>query len=251
MKVQVISDLHLEFLSPTRVQSIISKIFPLGDVLVLAGDIGCMDENHFTFLRAMSQKFPKVFVITGNHEYYRGEISTRDQELATFCSSLDNVSLLCSSSEDYGGFRWVGTTLWSRVSENGCFINDIRYIKDMTISKYNQLHQEAVDFLTQTLSTSIPTIVITHHLPSMEVVSEKYKNDVYNQWFASSSLEHVLETATNHVPLWIYGHTHQFSDRMIHNTRMVCNPYGYENENTNPNLNHVIAITDNVNHPSQ
>lgn len=242
MKVQVVSDLHLEFLSPEQVQSIISKIIPLGDVLVLAGDIGCVDENHFAFLRTMSQKFPKVFVITGNHEYYGGDIPTRDQELATFCSSLGNVSFLCSCYEDYGGFRWVGTTLWSRVSANGCMINDTRYIKDMTISMYNQLHQEAVDFLAQTLADPVPTIVMTHHLPSKDVVSSRYKNDPYNQWFASSSLEHVLETATNHLPLWIYGHTHEFSDRMVHKTRMVCNPYGYENENASPRLHHVVSL---------
>jgi predicted phosphodiesterase len=246
MKIQILSDLHLEFLSPRQTQALLSQVQPRGDVLVLAGDIGDMGDSHQAFLRSMSALFPKVFVVAGNHEYYGSDMTGRDQQLGTFCSDLGNVSFLGSRTEDYGGFRWVGTTLWSHVDPgNHRTINDTRLIKGMTIPRYNQLHQEAVAFLAQALTDPHPTIVITHHLPSMELVHPRYQTAEhlpYNQWFASSSLDRVLENATHHVPLWIYGHTHTFSDRVLHQTRMVCNPYGYEQENDHPDLNYVVSL---------
>ena len=31
--------------------------------------------------------------------------------------------------------------------------------------------------------------------------------------------------------LWVHGHTHDSCDYRVGNTRVICNPRGYENEN--------------------
>lgn len=250
MKIQVLSDLHLEFLSSSQIDNLISNIYPHGDVLVLAGDIGNPSHSSYKFfLEKMNQQFPKIFLITGNHEYYGGSISSRNHLIHDICSSLNNVSFLSCSYEDYKGFRWIGTTLWSRVDESTRFrINDVRRIQDFTILHYNQLHQEAVDFLSTTLknSISLPSIVITHHLPSHQLIHPRYQKEpdnYYNQWFASS-LDPLLEKYTLQIPLWIYGHTHDFFHGYLQQTQMVCNPLGYEEEKNPINLHYVVELVE-------
>jgi len=246
MKIQIISDLHLEFLSPPQIDNLVGKIKTCGDVLVLAGDIGNGKLKHYQlFLEEMSRKFTKVFVVAGNHEYYGNGIDDTDQHIKSVCENMENVSFLCSSWEDYGGFRWIGTTLWSNVSNTAkCFTNDVLRIKNLPIEKYNEFHKEAVNFLSSTITDEKQCIVITHYLPSMELIHEKYRNEkenVYNQWFASS-LDDLIQKNIDNLPMWIYGHTHDFSHIKLFNTEMVCNPYGYKGENKNPNLNYVVEL---------
>lgn len=246
MKIQILSDIHLEFLSPSQIDRLVGNIERVGDVLVLAGDIGNGMAPHYRkFIDRIATKFEKVFIVAGNHEYYGNDIDTTNQKIQSVCYGHKNVSFLCSQWEDYGGVRWIGTTLWSHVEETTkCFTNDIRYIQNMPLQKYNQRHQEAVQFLTEALEMSKekPCIVVTHYLPSMELIHEKYKSkeeEPFNQWFASS-LDHLIESHTQHVPLWIYGHTHDPSHRKFFETDMVCNPIGYEGENKRPNWNFVV-----------
>lgn len=246
MKIQILSDLHLEFLSPSQMDRLVEKIGCVGDVLVLAGDIGNGMAPHYrNFIEKMATQFEKVFLVVGNHEYYGNDIETTNEQIRSVCDNWNNVSLLCSGWEDYRGVRWIGTTLWSHVEETTqCFTNDIRYIQNMPLRKYNQRHHEAVHFLTETLERSKdkPCIVITHYLPSMTLIHEKYKSkedEPFNQWFASS-LDNLIESHTQHVPLWIYGHTHDPSRKRLFDTDMVCNPVGYEGENKHPNWNFVV-----------
>ena len=246
MKIQILSDLHLEFLSSFQIDRLVENIKRCGDVLILAGDVGNGMASHYRyFLEKMAAKFEKVFVVAGNHEYYGNDIEMTNQKIQSVCDDLENVSFLCSTWEDYGGVRWIGTTLWSHVVETTkCFTNDIRYIQNMPLSKYNERHHEAVQFLTKALETSNdkPCVVITHYLPSMELIHEKYRSkedEPYNQWFASS-LDSLIETHSRHLPLWIYGHTHDPSHKKLFETEMVCNPIGYEGENKQPNWDLVV-----------
>lgn len=247
MKIQVLSDLHLEFLSPSQVRRLVEKIVPVGDVLVLAGDIGDGTAPHYEeFLKEMANRFDKVFVVAGNHEYYGNEMETTQQKMGSVCGGLGNVSFLCSAWEDYGGFRWIGTTLWSCVEDGTtkCFTNDIRRIPNMSLSLYKECHEEDVRFLTCALEASRdkPCVVITHYLPSKKLIHEKYQNPMdepYNQWFASS-LDHLIGDHTEHIPLWIYGHTHEPRHTRLFQTEMVCNPVGYEGENRHPDWGFVV-----------
>ena len=68
MKVQYLSDVHLEFMSKPP------KIKVMAEVLCLAGDIGYSFSGIYReFLIKMNADFKKVFIIAGNHEYYKSD----------------------------------------------------------------------------------------------------------------------------------------------------------------------------------
>ena len=66
-----------------------------------------------------------------------------------------------------------------------------------------------------------PTVIVTHHLPSMQSVAARFKNDVPSAAYASHLDELV---ANSNAALWIHGHAHNSSDYVIGGTRVLCNP---------------------------
>lgn len=225
MRIQYISDIHLEFLSePKRLSS-------EADILCLAGDIGYPSSPIYRqFLKHVSEQFLKVFLITGNHEYYRStSMEHTDAKIREIIASegLANISFLDNSFEDYKGVRFVGTTLWSKVDPTTeARINDFYEIPGMTLPLYNELHSIAYEFLDSedVRESPLPVVVMTHHLPSYSLIDPKYaKYAKYNQFFASecSSL------FSPNIKAWIYGHTHSENYKVIDNIQFACNPVGY------------------------
>ena len=73
MTIQYASDLHLEFRDNTRYLSD-NPIKPVRDILILAGDIGYLDDDSYsvhTFWDWVADNFRQTLVIPGNHEFYR------------------------------------------------------------------------------------------------------------------------------------------------------------------------------------
>jgi len=70
MRIQYISDLHLEYYHNLKIPSIFRRIIEsAGNILILAGDIGYPSEKHYTdFIQFISDKYEKIFLILGNHE---------------------------------------------------------------------------------------------------------------------------------------------------------------------------------------
>jgi len=248
LPVQYISDIHLEFRHIEEIKSIIRKIIPVCPILIFAGDIGNPFYNGYNlFIQEMSNKFEKVFLISGNHEYYGGKsIEETDDQIKNIVKDYINVSYLQNSYEDYKGIRWIGTTLWSNVIESDYKINDIYSIKNMSIEMYNKLHQSSVEFLTKILDIdSVKCIIITHHLPSYKLINESFldpKVSMYNQWFAGS-LDDIIIKYNDKIKGWFYGHTHIPLDIMIHNINTYCNPIGYKGENRKIEYNKYTHIS--------
>ena len=74
MKIQYASDLHLEFADN---MSFIEHggIEPVGDVLVLAGDVSYLGDRKMwkrPFWDWCAEHFRETFVVPGNHEFYGG-----------------------------------------------------------------------------------------------------------------------------------------------------------------------------------
>jgi len=231
MQIQYVSDLHLEFLKT------IPKITPRAKTLVLAGDIGYPHQPIYAaFLKDVSSKFEKVFLIAGNHEYYTQntcmmeDVDNQIQEIIEK-HSLENVSFLNYDYEDYQGVRFVGIPLWSQIKDPKYLINDFVAIKHMSTELYNELHAMGCELIEEMLEHSeIPIVMITHHMPSYQLIDPMYSGPniaPYNQCFAS----HCDDLIRDPIVLWIYGHTHQPSDTYINSVRLVCNPKGYPGEN--------------------
>ena len=66
-----------------------------------------------------------------------------------------------------------------------------------------------------------------HHTPSHQSCHPQYKDDqVMNGGYHSDLSEFILDRPQ--IKLWTHGHTHQPFDYMIGDTRVVCNPRGYD-----------------------
>jgi predicted MPP superfamily phosphohydrolase len=247
MKIQYISDIHLELLKDISIKDIVDKIIPNANICILGGDIGNPFINHYEeFLKNMNDKFNKIFIIAGNHEYYNNNIEETKIRIIDICKNYQNISFLDNNYEDYEGYRWIGTTQWTHINNPEYKINDIYSIKDFDIEKYNKLHNECKQFLIDSLKeckdNNIKTIIITHHLPIYNLTAQKYKYMCdYSQWF-NADLNDIIKQNNKIISGWFYGHTHESSVQKYYNVNFYCNPIGYNNENINSNYNIICDI---------
>jgi hypothetical protein len=77
-----------------------------------------------------------------------------------------------------------------------------------------------------------PTVVVTHHAPSLRSVPARFAGSPLNPNFVSDA-EHLL--ADSHARLWVHGHLHDSCDYAVHGTRVLCNPRGYARDGINEN----------------
>lgn len=243
MQLRYISDIHLEHMnSMYQVNKFIQTFQPnptiQDEVCILAGDIGNpYSKSYETFLQHCASSFQKTFLVAGNHEFYAHGHSIPDtlKQIQAVVSKYPTITFLHNASEDYQGIRFIGTILWSKITNPAYTINDTKYIKGMTIETYQTLHQQDLQFLTDTLATTTePTIVITHHMPSYSLIHPNYITphmQPYNQWFATD-LDALIKTYQSRIQGWFYGHTHMPSQTTLHGVSMLCNPKGYPHESS-------------------
>jgi predicted phosphohydrolase len=229
MNIRYFSDLHLELVKPDQLDSWLEQIQP-GEVCILAGDIGHPREpNYDKLFQCIRQRFVKIFVIPGNHEYYYHSMEDTNQWMETYFRSFENVTFLKDRCEVYGGVCFVGTTLWTNIIDPKYKINDVYSIPRFDYHECNRLHRKSLAFLKEALRQE-NCVVITHHVPSSMLIDRKYFNPEmmpYHQWFACEMDAFFLPN----VKAWFYGHTHTASRRRIQNIPFLCNPIGYPGEN--------------------
>jgi predicted MPP superfamily phosphohydrolase len=248
MKIRYLSDLHLEFIKPNKIERFISKI-PSGihEICILAGDIGNpYQTNYDIFMNFISKNFKKTFVISGNHEYYNKTktIEETNEFMRDYFSKFDNISFLNNDCEIYEGYCFIGTTLWSKITNPIYEINDVHNIPNFDYIKYNGLNMLSVDFLEDALVNNDNCVVITHHMPSKSLIDIKYTTQQmqpYNQWFYCN-MDNLIEKKQNKIKCWIYGHTHTPSNITLSKIPFLCNPIGYPNENVKIDFEKTIEI---------
>ena len=162
-----------------------------------------------------------------------------------YFQKFNNISFLNNNYEIYNNYCFIGTTLWSKITNPNYNINDIYNIPNFDYIEYNKLNMLCVDFLENTLHNNKNCIVITHHVPSNSLIDIKYKTHnmiQYNQWFYCD-MNKLIETNKNKIKCWIYGHTHTPSNNIIHEIPFLCNSIGYPNENNKLDFQKSIIIT--------
>ncbi len=236
MKIQVLSDLHVEF-----------SRFPFqdagADVVVLAGDIGkgAMGIQYAEDL--LKQTEAHILVINGNHEFYGQDYDSFIRDMRDCAAKVDNPRLHFMEGDQViiNGVRFLGVTLWTdfmlfgRDKRRFCLheardMNDFRLIrKDHGLRRFTtndsiEVHRQSLHWLELMLEMPFDgkTVVITHHLPSFDCVAVEYSQDLFSACFASR-LDHLF----GKMQLWIHGHTHTSFDYVKAGTRVVCNPRGY------------------------
>lgn len=235
MRVQVLSDLHLEF-GPFQLPAVAA------DVLVLAGDVS-VGEKGMRWIRETCAETPVIYVL-GNHEFYHHSIPSVTRELKEMAEGT-NVHVLENDRLELGGVTFLGTTLWSDFSLFGnpvlaeldaeLGMNDFRHIR--LFPKYTRfrpadarrLHGQSVRWLQEQFSglSERKLVVVTHHAPSGRSLGPEYEQDALSPAFASN-LDSLV--AASGARLWIHGHIHSVSDYVLGATRVLANPRGYPRE---------------------
>jgi predicted phosphohydrolase len=214
-------------------------------ILLLAGDIGNPQYSLYEeFLSQISSSFDKIFIISGNHEYYNENIERTDQIIKSMCNRYKNIVFLQNSFEDYNGYRFAGCTFWSLIKDKEYLTNDFHYIHNFNVDEYNHLHDQSKSFVKTMLETSPnPIIMMSHHVPSNNVIDPMYRRfQNYQQCFSSDS-EHLIRYP---IHSWIYGHTHRSFKGNINGVNLYCNPIGYPGENSKFSFNETFEVPDLV-----
>jgi Icc-related predicted phosphoesterase len=236
MKVQIISDIHLEF-------GIREFDFSKADLLILAGDLS-IGMTGFTWISKKVKNIPVLYVL-GNHEYYKNSYPKLLHKLKKAAEGT-NIHVLENESICFGDISFHCCTLWTnfelfgdpRIAGFECQqkMNDYQLIRrDPSYSRLRSIdtrviHNESIKWLGESLraSRTKTNVIITHHAPSIKSVKEKYKDDLISAAYASNLDDFILSTKPN---LWIHGHIHEAFDYYIGETRVISNPKGYPGEN--------------------
>ena len=256
MKIQFVSDLHLEF----RSHNIRNILTPSAPILCMVGDIcACGTDEDFNklinFLSIFTVQFEHILHVAGNHEYYsssdhRTSMNDIDKKLKKLNLKFTNYHFLQNQLWEYKkgkkSFVFIGSTLWTFVPPDlhasiQSKMNDYQYIynEDKTSTNKNRKfkmqhihkkHKSCVEFIKRAISAikeckeNKSIILLTHHKPIFDTVKINdftfaYEND----------LQELLQPP---IIVAAHGHTHQHYDKIINKVRVVSNPKGYIGEKT-------------------
>ena len=236
MKIQYMSDLHMEFAENSRY--IKHNEFPVtGDVLVLAGDTFYLNNTVAPlskFWKWASANYHQVLIVPGNHEYYQF-CDVMERGLQWKWMFKDNVGIYQNQVVRIDETDFILSTLWSHIPPGDEYmvsrgLNDFyQTLYDghrLTADDYNRMHQFCLDFIKQSVqeSTAEKIVVVTHHLPTLQVVAPHHLGSDLNSGFATELGDFI---ADSRIDVWIYGHSHTNIDAAIGKTKIVSNQLGY------------------------
>jgi predicted phosphohydrolase len=261
----IISDIHLEYNPDVNsLQSFITK-FPhsikdiknynilknKNKILIIAGDIGYpTSSNYFEFLKDCCLYYQYVIFTSGNHEYYHGEYHLINNIIETESIKVPNLIFLLNKTFILDNYKFIGTTLWTKIHPREKLYlkgnsNDYNFIKFnekyLDIDDTNSLNENQYNFILNELQKpniekNQKNIVISHHLPSQQLIDEKYlKYGSINKLFYTNYEELFVKENIN-INAWICGHSHSKSLKTINKTKLILNPFGYKNENINNSI---------------
>lgn len=236
MKVQYASDLHLEFYD-NSVFIARNPFKVVGDVLVLAGDTLPLKEfdsyKRHRFFDWCADNFKQTFLVPGNHEYYREDISKYPS--AWKLPLRDNVAMYENGNVVVDDTEFILSTLWSHIPMSKWLalkagMNDFSLIKDdrkpLTATSYNELHKRDLEFIKLAVSKSKAKykVVVTHHVPSRLLVAPEFVRSNLESGFTVDLTDYIADSG---IDLWVYGHSHRSIETVIGHTRMASNQVGY------------------------
>jgi len=239
MKIQIASDLHLEFLQRDYPGERIIGPVPGAEVLILAGDIA-VGADVFTLFSSWPTPTPvPIIFVAGNHEFYHHVLDPMRLKMEKTAANF-SMHYLENSSVVIGNARFLGTTLWTdykldanrpqadQMRDAERSLNDHRLIRTgrhmFTAQDALDRFNLAKDWLTQELAKPFEgkTVVVTHHACHPLSVHPRHKGSPINSAFTSDMSE-LMQS----VDLWIHGHTHDNVDYKVDRCRVVSNQAGY------------------------
>lgn len=254
MKIQLLSDLHLETHPQFQPQPA-----PEADLLVLAGDIGSYQKgsrlagDDFGLARFSPRRgWPvPVLYVPGNHEYDNLDYDTTHARLRSTCDAL-GITWLEREVLHVGDVRFVGTTLWTdfdalaqppgeppaneaeRIKRRHKAFRaanfylekaaTMRHGRLMLAEEWRALGLECQAWLRAALADphAGTTVVVTHFAPSLRSADPRYGLVPGTAGFCNA-LDDLLPKAH----WWLHGHLHCQQDYVAGGCRVVANTLGY------------------------
>lgn len=241
MKIQFVSDLHLEF-ADNRTFLEAHPLEVTGDILLVAGDTAYLDVpesgrntySQYEFWNWASQNYRQVIVCLGNHDFYGY------YDLATmpdgYCKQIrHNVHAYYNKVVSIDDIDIIISTLWSFIepfdayhTEKGvCDFYRILYNGHrLTADDFNEEHERCFDFIRKAVKESgaQTKIVLTHHVPTQLCTAEEFRGSAINGAFTVELGKYIAKSDINY---WIYGHSHRNIDAEIGKTHILSNQLGY------------------------
>lgn len=252
LKLQIVSDLHLEF-RPDDLDFLV----PSAPILCLLGDVCVIGTNedfkvYKKFIETIYDKYDLILHVPGNHEYYNQTMKGKDTNctmerinlrLRNFAKKKAKLHILNNNmlrikigSQKY---NIIGTTLWTYVKpedygEIQGHMNDYRYIhvrekgkpRGFKVKDMQALHKLAVScikrFVTISKKEGANCVLLTHHKPFVE------KGDLFSQAYETD----MMYMFGDPIRLIAYGHTHQALNKTIKGVKVISNPRGYPRQRT-------------------
>jgi Icc-related predicted phosphoesterase len=268
MKLAIVSDLHLEFSDLYLDNNQGADVLILSGDIMISQDLHDHPEyvntsdqraiadgtglgkrqmaaqRYRDFLKRCSFQFPYVVYVAGNHEFYSGKFHAGINYLKAECDKFPNVYFLEDDTKIINDVVFVGATLWTDMNRGDPLtqaiaqesMNDFRVIRNdrngfgklRPIDVINR-HIRSKQYFQHVLDNHKDDrcVVVGHHSPSYQSVHPMYASDLHlNGAYHSDLSEFILDRPQ--ICLWTHGHTHHAFDYMIGDTRIVCNPRGYQ-----------------------
>lgn len=245
MNIQVISDIHIEFLKQHKINGFINSLDPDGvDVLVIAGDFGNLNDNYLKSLEKLCNKYKNIILVLGNHDYYHLHVKDVPNIIKRYQAILpENVHIFSEvGSCVIEGQNFICATGWYHHQDDNklyeMMISDTTLIKGLYDNNwvYDQ-HELFKHYLNGHL---VPNdIIVMHHLATKKSIHPKYKNNSLNRFFLCDIEDLIVERQPK---LVIHGHGHDPFDYHIGKTRIVANPLGYYYEKKVNHFNNKLVI---------
>jgi len=255
VKIAICSDLHLEFGTLELKNEESADVLILGGDICVASDLANANPNNFNFTQHystcreffnnVSYEFPHVIFIMGNHEHYHGDYAKTASVLRNFLKDYTNVYLMDQDVKEINDVTFLGGTLWTDMNKEDettlrgikHMMNDFNCVKNslfgdrgkFTPEDALQEHKEFLDLISKTVDTKQDQkfVVVGHHAPTKNSTHPRYAGQfIMNGGYSSELQEFIYDRPQ--IKLWTHGHTHDDFDYMVHKTRVICNPRGYD-----------------------
>ena len=241
LKIQFVSDLHLEF-NENRVWLESHPLDVTGNILLIAGDSAYLDVpesgrdtySQYAFWDWASEHYKQVIVCLGNHDFYGY------YDLATmpdgYCKEIrPNVHAYYNKVVSIDDVDIIVSTLWSFIEPFNAYqtekgVSDFYRIlyngHRLTADDFNEEHERCYDFIRKAVkeSKAKTKIVLTHHVPTQLCTAEEFRGSTINGAFTVELGDYIAKSSVDY---WIYGHSHRNINARIGNTQILSNQLGY------------------------
>jgi Uma2 family endonuclease len=207
MRLQLLSDVHVEFHADGG-RDFVRSLDPEGvDVMVLAGDIA-VGAGIVSALSLFCDRYrdATVVYVHGNHEFYGANRASVVGWTREALRGNRNLVWLDGGVVEVQGHRFIGGPLWFRHDPRAAAAK--RGMADFAeIPGFESWVYEENARMLRLLESDLREgdIAVTHHLPTPQSVATRYVGNALNAFFLCDVEALIRERKP---VLWMHGHTH-------------------------------------------